>query len=226
MARWLYLCETSCKDTKREKEFIEWWSNVHSPDVLNIPGFLKIRLFEVQNPMDGRGKFIILYEVETDDIDKTMETRQEKRLCEAEAGHGSASFITIWNDILWEQIASINSGKIPDPELQKWVRITETYCADLNQEDAFNDWYNNIHLPVVMKATAYISAVRYKIKQTHIGRDKYLSVYEVRSDDINSAIVECRRHIQEEKDRGDDPDLARSTWPPITARLIAENNAK
>lgn len=222
MEKWLNVCEARCTDTENEKKYVEWWTNIRSADVLDTAGFVRARLFEVQKPLDGRGRFISIYDIETDDIDKTMALRQGKRQQEIEAGRSSNSFILIWVDVLWKQIATRNSGRKSDPSLQKWVRLTETYNVDPAREDEFNDWYTNIHLAGTQRCSAYIYAARYKRKEPYPGRYTYFSVYEVQTNDIDASVTECRKYLQEEVDRGDDPQLWRSPWPPISGRLIAE----
>ncbi|MEE8470190.1 MAG: DUF4286 family protein [Dehalococcoidia bacterium] len=72
MEKWLLVAETSCNDPSREKEFNEWYNNVHIPDVLETPGILRATRYETSDPGDGQGKYLALYDVETEDIAKTL----------------------------------------------------------------------------------------------------------------------------------------------------------
>ncbi len=67
MEKWLLVVETDCNDPSREKEFNDWYDNTHLPDVLGIPAIRRATRYESGNPVEGRGKFIALYEIETDD---------------------------------------------------------------------------------------------------------------------------------------------------------------
>ncbi len=72
MERWLLVAETDCGDPSREKEFKDWYNNVHIPDILETPGFVSATRYEDPNPAKGRGKYLALYQVETKNIEQTM----------------------------------------------------------------------------------------------------------------------------------------------------------
>lgn len=72
MERWLYTVETNCSDPSREKEYNDWYDKVHLADMLETPGFVRASRYENTNPGEGQGKFLALYEIETDDIGQTM----------------------------------------------------------------------------------------------------------------------------------------------------------
>ena len=72
MEKWLLVVETNCIQPEKENEFNEWYNNTHVPDVLKTPGFVRATRYENSNPAEGRGKYQALYEIETDDLGKTM----------------------------------------------------------------------------------------------------------------------------------------------------------
>lgn len=72
MERWLLSVETNCTDPSREKEFNKWYDSIHLPDVLEPEGILSGTRYENLNPGEGHGKYMALYEIETDDIEQTM----------------------------------------------------------------------------------------------------------------------------------------------------------
>ena len=77
MARWLLVRYTDCTDPSREEEFSEWYSNVHIVDMLEHPAVLSAKRYVNHDPGDGPGKFLALYEVESEDIDKTLQELSE-----------------------------------------------------------------------------------------------------------------------------------------------------
>ncbi len=77
MANWVYIIETNCTDPAKEKEVNDFYVNVHMRDVLESPGFLTAKRCVNQNPAPGQGKFISIYEIESDDVDKTVDTMQK-----------------------------------------------------------------------------------------------------------------------------------------------------
>jgi hypothetical protein len=56
------------------------------PDILETPGFVAARRYEMKEFRNGRRKYFAIYEVETDDIDKTMVVRLGKRKREIDWG--------------------------------------------------------------------------------------------------------------------------------------------
>ena len=86
MTRWVNIVETNCADALREEEFNNWYDNIHIPDILETPGFLSATRYVINEPQEGRGKYLTVYEIETEDMDKTMEVRREKRLLERDRG--------------------------------------------------------------------------------------------------------------------------------------------
>ena len=73
MEKWIVIVETNCKDETRASEFNEWYDKVHIPDVLSSPGFKGAARYLIKDPLRDKGKYLAIYEIETDDIKKTME---------------------------------------------------------------------------------------------------------------------------------------------------------
>ena len=89
MARWINIVETNCTDGSREEEFNDCYDNIHLPDVLETPDFVAATRYVIGEPRDGRGKYVAVYEIETDDIEKTLEVRRKVREAQFAQGRGS-----------------------------------------------------------------------------------------------------------------------------------------
>jgi hypothetical protein len=72
MEKWLLVAETNCSTGSRESEFNHWYDTIHVPDILETPGIVRATRYENNDPAEGRGKFLALYEIETEDIDRTI----------------------------------------------------------------------------------------------------------------------------------------------------------
>ncbi|MFC1861558.1 DUF4286 family protein [Chloroflexota bacterium] len=86
MAKWFYVVETNCKDVAREDEFNDWYDNIHLPDILETPGFIRATRYEIDEPVEGKGRFLAAYEIDSDDIKKTMKTLEENLTKKREQG--------------------------------------------------------------------------------------------------------------------------------------------
>ena len=71
MTRYLFFAFSDCKDSAREDEYNEWYSNTHVLDMLEIPGMISAtRWASATDKPDQRRKYLALYELETDDIEE------------------------------------------------------------------------------------------------------------------------------------------------------------
>jgi hypothetical protein len=62
----------------REQEFNDWYDNVHVHDLLKEEkAFMAASRYQAAHPQNGQGKFVALFELETDDIEKTMKLHEE-----------------------------------------------------------------------------------------------------------------------------------------------------
>jgi len=72
MERWILVAETNCTVPEREDEFNDWYNTIHIPDVLETPGILNATRYECADPQEGHGKYLTLYDVETENIEQTL----------------------------------------------------------------------------------------------------------------------------------------------------------
>jgi hypothetical protein len=71
MTRYMFYVFSDCQDPAREQEFNEWYNNFHVPDMLEIPGMIKATRWQSASAKPNqRRKYLALYELETDNIDK------------------------------------------------------------------------------------------------------------------------------------------------------------
>ncbi len=63
---------TNCP-TGQEAEFNDWYTNTHVPDILQMPGMVAATRYEIAGkPRQGQGRFLALYEIESEDPAATM----------------------------------------------------------------------------------------------------------------------------------------------------------
>jgi hypothetical protein len=70
----------------------------------------------------------------------------------------------------------------------KYVVFTEPKPG---REDAYNDWYDNIHLAEVIAVEGFVAAQRFKIVDVAgnaPGASRYLAIYEIEADDPRAVI--------------------------------------
>ena len=106
MAKWLFVVESNCADAAREAEFNHWYDKVHVPDVLEIPGFMSGTRYENTQPAEGRGKFLAIYEIESNDIAKTMKELEDRLIRWRAKGRFSDLFVRVYRGI-YKQLSSL-----------------------------------------------------------------------------------------------------------------------
>lgn len=80
MAKYTFVVMTNAVEGQDE-EFNAWYDEVHIPDVLQVPGFVAAQRFRLaaMNPAQNFGhRYLSLYEVETDDLDKARQALSER----------------------------------------------------------------------------------------------------------------------------------------------------
>jgi hypothetical protein len=71
MARYVFLALGDCSDPSREAEMNKFYNEVHVPDVLSVPGVISATRYENVDPEGNkRPKFLAVFEIEPDDINK------------------------------------------------------------------------------------------------------------------------------------------------------------
>ena len=60
---------------------------------------------------------------------------------------------------------------------EKMLQIVATDCKP-EDEEKFNKWYNEIHIPLLLKYPGMVKATRYKLHGESPGQAKYLAIYE------------------------------------------------
>lgn len=104
MEKWLYIVHTNCKDLEREDEFNEWYDKIHIPDILaGSPGFISAMRCEKRSPAEGEGKYIAIYEIESEDIDQTIVAHRDNMINRKEQGRMS-NLVSIVSRNLYKQV--------------------------------------------------------------------------------------------------------------------------
>jgi len=90
MAKWLLVVESHCTDPAREKEFRDWYDNVHFKDIFKTREFAKAMRAELHQASAGaKDKVLAIYEIEADDVDSVMARHNENMKRAKEEGRMS-----------------------------------------------------------------------------------------------------------------------------------------
>ena len=162
-------------DLSKEAEFNQWYENVHIPDVTN-PG-----IFGNTTRYDNPGaagdanspRFFTIYETTHKEPAKawSLNRQSPKRL-----NSGGFDGIEIVSRPVFERI-----GLEPAPangNVTTGVLVVTSNCKDPGQEDEFNRWYDQVHIPDVLGTGHFYTASRFRNVNPDAGAAKFLAVYE------------------------------------------------
>jgi hypothetical protein len=69
-----------------------------------------------------------------------------------------------------------------------------TNVTSPENDAAYNDWYDNVHLKDVFQVPGFVAATRYRLSTAQAkgvevtGQSQYLAIYEVETDDLQGAL--------------------------------------
>jgi hypothetical protein len=116
MGKYMLFVFSDCNDPAREKEFNDWYSNMHVPDMLEIPGMIRAtRWMSAEPERSQHRKYLALYEMETDDFKKFDAAVRERSLRTIKEGRFSDLPIFDPPEIprIYKQIMPAKRAKIP-----------------------------------------------------------------------------------------------------------------
>ncbi|HEY93550.1 MAG TPA: hypothetical protein G4O15_01255 [Dehalococcoidia bacterium] len=91
--------------------------------------------------------------------------------------------------------------------MARFILEVRTNCNDPEKEIEYNEWYNNIHLPDVLETPGVIRATRYENTDPTEGEAKFVAIYEIETDDIDSFMDTLNSNIQKKREAGRMNDL-------------------
>ncbi len=118
MEKWFFIVESNCTDKAREADFNEWYDKIDLPDVLETAGFIKATRYKCESALnqrydriefpEGKGRYLALYEIETDDIDGVMKELLEGVATMRERGR-LTDLITVISRGLYKEISTLSN---------------------------------------------------------------------------------------------------------------------
>jgi len=110
MDRWLIAVQTNCTDPSREQEFQHWYDHTHIPDVLTVPGLVRVTRYENVTPGEQSARFLTLLEVEADDIWPVTAALQQNKAAAEKEGR-ITDLLQMVNGALYRRISGPHDKK-------------------------------------------------------------------------------------------------------------------
>ena len=133
MARWLSMFEDTCRFPARENECLGW-HEARITAALKTPGYVSARVYKIKQVRNGRGQFITLYEIDSDDIAATLALGDSRLAAEsARNAEPDSLMMPLWTNVLWREIAAVPAD-MASRKTGNWVNLIEINCADPQRE--------------------------------------------------------------------------------------------
>lgn len=87
------------------------------------------------------------------------------------------------------------------------ILVVGTTCTEPGKDQEFNRWFNEVHIPEVLKVPGMLSAERFESIDTPSDFPKYLAIYQLADE---QAVKAFKGHLKRQK-AGEIPDF---TWGP------------
>lgn len=93
------------------------------------------------------------------------------------------------------------------------------------KEDAYNDWYSNIHIKEIVQIPGFVSAQRFKLNEAQMGAagpHQYLAIYEMEDNAAAAveALVKARPDLTQ-TDAMDRSNLLSQVFTAVTDKVTA-----
>ena len=156
-----------------EEEFNRWYNTEHLQERIRIPGFLTARRYL---SLEGKPKYFALYELE----EPGVLSREPYQKVLQNPTPWSQRTMALFQDFvrnIYEEIFSYGPSSREGSPYVLTVRVD----VSPEKEDEFNAWYNEDHIPALVKVEGVRSAKRYRAVE---GTPKYLAIYELENPKI------------------------------------------
>lgn len=196
MARHVQIVLSNPVSADRDREFNDWYSQQHIPDLMRLPGFMAAQRYRLSLAFAGRVPWshAVLYDLECEDLG-TM-------LTELVDAHGDGRIAV--SDVL--DPASLTAlvfsplggfQGVPGRRRQVFAALSRPAAG---QEAEFNRWYDGRHVPDVIRVPGIFGAARYRLATGFLdplgGGQDHLALYDVDSEDLGGLAAQLRADVR------------------------------
>jgi hypothetical protein len=186
-------------------QFEHWYQRVHIPELLGIPGIRGVRRYEVikaDTPESTLPHHVAMIEAEAEKWDGIA--RQLQALpAPTPALRSDSTAIIVYRAsgplMLASQVQG-STGPVPvaGRTLQTYTMFVSTNAAP-GMDLEYNRWYDEQHVPDVLRIPGYRSARRYaleKVDKPGLSMTPYLVLFTLETYDLDATVAELKRRVR------------------------------
>ncbi|MDM0084710.1 hypothetical protein QTI17_29335 [Variovorax sp. J31P179] len=188
------MCVMTSPTAGKEQEFQRWYNDQHVPDVMRLPGVLtgqRFRLSSVQHKAPPFAQnYVALYDIESDDLEG-FNAEIARRFGTPEMPMSDALALPVVRFLLDPDSPLLRTdGKTSSSQPEnRHLMCVMTTPAD-GKEAEFTRWYDEQHIPDLMRMPGLLSAQRFRLSATQHKAppfpQTYLAIYELGTDDLSA----------------------------------------
>jgi hypothetical protein len=178
----------------RDDEFNDWYTNQHLADVLRVPGVLngqRFRRMEQQRSPDQPYKYSAMYDIEPGmgpQIIAELNRRGGTPEMPLTTSIAEPRYVGFFEAITSRVAATANAAP-------RFLFIVMTNAVE-GRDGEFNEWYDNTHIPDLLRVPGIVAAQRFRLLPTQRTPNnpwKYLCIYECDAEHPGAIIPELVR---------------------------------
>jgi hypothetical protein len=169
---------------EHEATWNRWYDQRHVPDLLTVPGFHSGRRFEAVADYPGAGlsgalpRYLALYDLDSAAVlasDPYKALSQPPRRTDED--RAMLRLFRNANRAVYEQISEAQTAEAGETGGQLAVGLV----PDPAHEEEYNAWYDEEHIPYLMKVPGVLRARRFRALE---GEPRYLALYDLSTPEI------------------------------------------
>ncbi len=166
---------SKCKPTEDNK-FNKWYNEVHIPMLMKFPGMLAVSRFKIIKESPGYPTYLALYQFKNRESYEAYRNRPDAAEVQADIKSNWPNGLDITWRVQYEFMRSWTEELESAGKGTPVINFVGTR-AKPEDEERFNKWYDNIHIPGLLKTGKVKEAIRYKIVSESKDYPPYLTVY-------------------------------------------------
>jgi hypothetical protein len=151
---------TNCLHASQEAAFNEWYDRTHLPDIVGAGLATHAIRYKNADPQSAEAAYLMIYEVSGEDLERVGRDFSSAAERLGQQGRMYAS-VEIVRRAMWRRIGSPFTTPKTGRSRVGGLFILESNCANVTQEDAFNQWYDLTHIPDMLDTGLFHTAYRF-----------------------------------------------------------------
>ena len=189
----------NCKDPSKADDFNYWYNHIHLPDVTALGIFQHAIRFANSDLNSPAGQYVSIFETTLEDVSKAMPAHREARAKLGDKGYRGTS---LGQDVFTAVFKRLGGEFAASRRPTLGILLVLSDCKDTADEDEFNRWYEDVHIPDILDTGAFHTAYRYQSLDLQATKAKYLAIYETDNTDPAKARDELGKVRADWQQRG------------------------